>query len=371
MKIHIVSLTIPWPPNYGGAIDIFYKLKYLNKLGLKIHLHCYQYDREQAIELEEICTRVSYYKRELKFADALSIKPFIVKSRENKQLIEELNKDTNCIIVEGIHGLSLLDKVDNNRLFVRTHNVEQDYYKALAKASNSAFKKLYYYLEHIKLKSFELNLKFAKGLFCISPNDLNFFRRINKNAVLIPPFHQNSSVNTLEGKGDYILIHGNLQVEENIKSVEYLLNNILNKVRHQVIIAGRKPSEELINKCNTYSHIKIIDSPGHNEMEQLIKNAQVILLHTFQNTGIKLKLINSLYSGRHVICNNLMAENTMLDKLANSANTDTEWISQIDSLMQKAFMPNEITLRQRVLDKYYNNTESAKKLYSILESGTV
>ena len=43
VKINFISLDIPEPPNYGGAIDIYYKIKALLKLDCKIILHCFQF----------------------------------------------------------------------------------------------------------------------------------------------------------------------------------------------------------------------------------------------------------------------------------------------------------------------------------------
>ena len=41
MKLNVVSFDIPYPPDYGGVIDIYYKIKALNSAGIKIHLHCF------------------------------------------------------------------------------------------------------------------------------------------------------------------------------------------------------------------------------------------------------------------------------------------------------------------------------------------
>ena len=54
-KINIVSLDIPYPPDYGGAVDIFQRLSSLKKMEVKINLHCYYYNRNPATELEKLC----------------------------------------------------------------------------------------------------------------------------------------------------------------------------------------------------------------------------------------------------------------------------------------------------------------------------
>ena len=35
-KLHIVSFDVPFPPNYGGVIDVYYKCKHLHQLGIEI-----------------------------------------------------------------------------------------------------------------------------------------------------------------------------------------------------------------------------------------------------------------------------------------------------------------------------------------------
>ena len=35
--LHIISFDVPYPANYGGVIDVFYKLKALHAEGIKIH----------------------------------------------------------------------------------------------------------------------------------------------------------------------------------------------------------------------------------------------------------------------------------------------------------------------------------------------
>ena len=61
--LHVVALNIPWPANYGGVIDIYYKVKALHECGVKIILHCFEYERPHAAELEAICEEVHYYRR--------------------------------------------------------------------------------------------------------------------------------------------------------------------------------------------------------------------------------------------------------------------------------------------------------------------
>jgi len=47
-------------------------------------------------------------------------------------------------------------------------------------------------------------------------------------------------------------------------------------------------------------------------MNDLIRNAHLNVLYTTQSTGLKLKLIYSIFLGRFILVNNLMVENTDL-----------------------------------------------------------
>ena len=61
--LNIIAFNIPWPANYGGIIDVYYKIKALKANGVKIILHCFEYERPHAPILETLCEKVYYYKR--------------------------------------------------------------------------------------------------------------------------------------------------------------------------------------------------------------------------------------------------------------------------------------------------------------------
>ena len=57
--------------------------------------------------------------------------PFIVYSRKNKELYKNLSKDDFPIIFEGIHTTAFISKINKKRTFIRSHNIEWEYYKNL------------------------------------------------------------------------------------------------------------------------------------------------------------------------------------------------------------------------------------------------
>ena len=56
-QLHVVSFNIPYPADNGGLIDVYCKLNALKKAGASIILHCYEYGRPHAQELNEYCVQ--------------------------------------------------------------------------------------------------------------------------------------------------------------------------------------------------------------------------------------------------------------------------------------------------------------------------
>jgi hypothetical protein len=101
--LHIVTHDVPWPADYGGVVDLFYKLKALHQLGVKVHLHCFTQGRAEQAELNRYCATVHYYQRKKNIGRFSFSLPFIVNSRANETLISNLKKDDNPVLLEGIN----------------------------------------------------------------------------------------------------------------------------------------------------------------------------------------------------------------------------------------------------------------------------
>jgi len=365
-ELHIVSFNIPYPANYGGVIDVFHKLVALNELGVKIHLHCFKYGRKESKILEKYCQKVYYYNRKMTWKNLFSPVPFITKSRESETLIHRLSKTPFPILLEGLHCTEILHRreLKNHKVFVRTHNVETDYYKLLAKNEANFFKKIYLYIEYLKVERYEKRISNSEGVFTISRADQEHFKKISKS-YLIKAFHSNPSIQSKVGSGDYALYHGNLTVSENENAALFLINEVFSKLNYNFIIAGKKASYKLQKACQSYSHIQLINSPKDEEMDKLIIDAHMILLPTQQNTGIKLKLIESLYKGRFCIANDKMITGTDLESYCLQAKNSLEWIKQIKKTKDLEFT-KEYTEQRQSLCTLFNNKIEAQKMIDVI-----
>lgn len=365
--INIVSFDVPYPPNYGGVIDVFFKIKALNKLGIKIILHTFKYGRDKNNILDKYCDKVFYYERNKNFKKIISRLPFIVKSRISQSLISNLNSNDFPILFEGLHTTYPLtfDKFKNRKTIVRTHNIEHKYYIGLSRSESTKVKKLYFYTESIKLKRFQPILNKANFVLSISKNENNYFKKeLNTKIEYIPAFHQNDTFKNLIGKSNYALFHGDLNVSDNLKACSYLCE-VFKELNYKLIIAGNTNNKELINKLKSFSNVDFFNKVNSEKLENLIKNAHINILPTFQNTGIKLKLINSLFMGRFCLVNNKMVEKTGLEQLCKIANTKKEFRSKILEIKDQNFTESEVLKRKQILTEF-DNLKNAQKIIDLL-----
>lgn len=363
--LQVISLTIPWPASYGGVIDIYYRLKALHDAGIKIDLHCFRYDRNPATELETICNNVYYYPRKSFLNQLFNDEPYITASRHADELQKRINDSAAPVWMEGIHCTHLLYKnlVNADRCFVRIHNIEHHYYHHLSLAETNPLKKLYYQKAAGRLKKFEGVYGKAAGLACISSAETDYYRKLfGTKAFHLPAFHPYEKVSVKSGRGEYVLYHGNLSIAENHQAAMYLLKEVASHNSFPLILAGKNPKRALVEEAIRHPRVRIFANPTTEELDVLLENAHVHALPTFQDTGVKLKLLASLFRGRHVISNPSMLNGTGLESLVHIAHDATEFRTLISKLMVEDVSVNQVAERTVVLNDRFSNAAGAKQL---------
>lgn len=370
--LHIVSLNIPWPANYGGVIDIYYKIKALHDCGVKIILHCFEYERPRAPELETVCEEVHYYRRRTGLTTNLTMLPYNVYSRKDKRLIDQLLENEYPILFEGLHTCYYLpDKRLKGRFEIfRECNIEHDYYREIGKAEQNFIKKCFFSIEAKRFQWFQKRMIDADLMVAVSQTDTDYLRReFPQNRVeFVPCFHGNNKVTSEIGQSDFILYHGKLSVKENEKAALYLIERVFSKLpEYRCIIAGMNPSAKLWKAAARYNHITIEANPSVERIDHLIHEAQINLMVTFQDTGLKLKLLNSLFTGRHVLVNLMMLSGSGLDALCHIADTSEQMVATCRELMQTPFSEENIEKRREMLFPVFSNEYQAKRLIEMIK----
>lgn len=358
--LHVVSFDNPFPPNYGGVIDVFYKIRALHEAGVRVILHAFEYGRKPAPELNAYCQKVYYYQRRNFVNPFIGNLPYIVNTRNSLQLLENLVSDSYPILFEGLHTCFFLNHpaLKNRTKLVRTHNIEHEYYERLEAVEQNFFKKYFFAKESQRLLQFEPILKSATAILAISHGDEHSLKSRFKKVHYLPAFHGNRMVTAAPGKGNFALYHGKLSVGENDESARFLVDQVFSRTNIPLTIAGDKPSKQLRQKVAEHRHITLLDKLSTEQISQLISEAHVNVLPTFQNTGIKLKLLNVLFQGRHVLVNRPMVEHTGLEQICTVAEDATQMVAQLEAIWGMPFTQTKIDTRQTLLLRNFGDEVS-------------
>ncbi|HNY54152.1 MAG TPA: hypothetical protein PKI86_00935 [Chitinophagales bacterium] len=370
LQLNIICFDVPCPADYGGAIEEFYKIKALYQLGVKIHLHCFVYgDRKKQNELDKYCEKVYYYKRERSIKDIFSNLPFIVKSRMKDDLLANLLSNDYPILFDATHTTGFLNhpKLKDRKKIVRLHNIEWIYYRILLSQAVSLKEKIFFYQEYKKLKEYDKQLIHADVISCLSQTDYEYYQEKfpDKKVSLDYVFHENNNINSIPGKGDYILYHGNLSLSDNYNLIIQLLSNDLKNCTYKIILAGKNPHTTLQQFVKGKNNIELISNPTDEILNGLMKEAHICLAMAANPSGVKLKLINSLFNARFVISNEAALTGSGLDSLVYIAE-ENDLPDLIDKLMLKEFKQDEIDERNSLLSEKYNNLNNARQIIAQL-----
>jgi hypothetical protein len=366
--LNIITLNVPYPPDYGGMIDTFHRIRTLHENGVVIHLHCFSYGRDHSPELELICRSVKYYKRKLGIVPQMSLLPYIVSTRTSHELVKGLCENDHPILFDGIHTTGVITDpaLSKRKKIVRMHNIEHDYYATLGKNESSLFKYLYYHAESARLLRYEKVLVCADHLLSVSPSDNDYFNSKYHNSELMPSSHPFDKAAILSGSGDYVIFHGDLSVNENSAVAGFLASEVFPHTGCQCIIAGKNPPASLKDRVKKFKNINLVANPAISEMARLISDAHINILPVTKMNGLKLKLLFALYTGRHLIVNSEMGKGLGPGIQYRVGDSPEEMINLISCLMKEPFTAEMINERNIFLSANYDNKKNISKLIELI-----
>jgi DNA-binding Xre family transcriptional regulator len=371
--LNIISFNIPYPADYGGVIDVFYKLKSLAENNIKIILHTFEYGRKHAPELEKYCDQVYYYKRKTGFLSQLSVLPYIIYSRRDKALLTNLQKNDYPILFEGLHTCYYINhpSLKNRLKLVRAHNIEHLYYAGIAANTHSFLDKCYFHLETFRLKKQEKRFNFADYILPLSSAECRYFEMVygKEKTQYIPPFFHFSDTITLpQTTKPYVLYHGDLSTPENIYAATFLIRSIASRDENiRWIFAGKNPDDSLLKLAEKYDNVSVQANLEEGALLQLIHEARVNLLYTGQVSGVKLKLLNALHNGYYCLANKKMVEGSGLETLCEIISDNPEEIlTSVRKCFQEDLPKDEAIKREKLLGQLYDNNKNALIIKNLL-----
>jgi len=360
--LHIVAFDNPFPANYGGAIDVFYKIKVLYELGFDIYLHCFVTSNNKvAPELKKLTKAVYLYQKNRNPFFLFSSFPFSVKSRFQKDLLTNIKTVDAPILFEGLQSTMVLHNQDfgSRKLFLRLHNLENQYYTGLASSETNWLKKRLYQLEAKKYQHYLEILNRFETVFTLSILETETVNKLANNAQYIPVFHGNSTLKDKSEFGSYAFYHGDLRLADNKKAASFLIECFKEISDYSLIIASNNGKNYIENQIKNTPNISFVTIDNDLHLAQLLHDAQINVMLSFQQSGTKLKLVNALFNSRFCLINKNMVDDERLLSLCEIATSKTEFITKINTLKTKPFRH---TNRIDVLLDVLNDAENAKKI---------
>jgi hypothetical protein len=327
LRLAVVAQEIPYPPTHGGRVDMWRRLKAFARAGVRIQLFYWSETPPDAEALAEIgritesSCALSFkqgWGARLRTAGRLFSTPAPVSTRllngeeQRRVMTSVLNFQPDAIWLDQLYGAGLaMDLVRKIRvpMLTRSHNVEHCYWREQIKVANSFSQKIRIRARLLSLEHFEeFILRNSYRFYDISVDDLRYWQQRGlHNGQWLPPLAEgNAMLRPVSAKApEYdIGFLGNLFMPNNVEAVNWLLDEVLPRVRHEfplatVLIAGSRASDTLRTRIAADPLIELrSDVP---DPVDIYRNASVLVNPMLRGSGVALKSIDMLAFGRSLV----------------------------------------------------------------------
>jgi len=358
-KILILSPDVPFPDNYGGALDMWKRVEYLKGMGFSIHLvslyrddsRLKQFEASEQYKVVDVHVPVKYQPsfslKMLWYPAAMTIRS--IGRADLRRIKQQLLSHYDYALIENSKSILTFSELKRHiairfdKVYVRMQNCEWEYYEYMANAETSLLKKIFYTTESIKFRLSEKKLaedKSVDGLLFISERDKNFYGpQVQKSMVLpvfLSPTEKEVSFST---RKNLLLFIGNLELSDNVAAVEKLCGYLKDWLKvHpdcKLVIAGKNKSG--VNPFASFDaeNIEVMFNIPHDKKEQLIEDAKVFCSFSMNPAGVKLKTLEGASAGLPILANNNACDGSGLESVVMNIDNESKAVifAQLDQVM--------------------------------------
>lgn len=282
----------------------------------------------------------------------------------------------DVILLEFARMPYVLEQVPAEKLIVRAHNVEKDYVKHCWQHERN----LHNYLDCRFVPHGErMLLEQAAEVLAITKQDAERLvelygidrKKIKIVSVCMDVGQEAAHLTARPDQLFTMILNGSLWFGPNYTGIKWFLDEVYPKLQfeHRLIIAGRRPNQELIDRAVADATIELIDSPP--EMAPYLQQADLALAPVFDGSGMKVKVAEALAYGLPVVGTTHALIGYQITDGENSYRADTaeefeHCISTYQAL--KAEQQTEMHAAARALyEECYSMEAGAKLLQAALE----
>lgn len=299
-------------------------------------------------------------------------------SKVEEKLVQLLTKNKyDIIIIEStflLIYLSVFRQFSDAKIIVRSHNVEYRIWRQAAKKEKFYFKKLYYSKLAEQLKKFELHhLNLVDGVFCISGQDKEFFRRrgVRARMEVVPVFMEVKSEYVVNYSSNDFFYIGSMNWKPNIDAVKWIVNTIAPRFRKinsefRFHIAGSSMTRGMksLQDKNIIFHGKVDD------VYDFMSKHGTLIVPLKTGSGIRIKILEALSIGVPIISTDKGKEGIGIipKKEFLSANMTEEIILQMKNCLDKEEMKRGLGENgKKFIQENYTKEIVSKKIRDFIE----
>jgi glycosyltransferase involved in cell wall biosynthesis len=358
-SVLVISPDVPFPDNYGGALDIWKRVVYLKSRGFLVHLVSLYRDESRLREFEAsdqfklvdahlaVKYRFQLSLKMLLYPVAMTIRSI---TRGDMEILKQrLLPRYDYALVENSKNMLAFTDIKNyvglhcGKVYVRMQNCEWEYYDYMASAETKLWKKLFFTTESIKFKSFEKKLAeddHIDGLLFISERDMKFYGSPMEKSVVLPVFLSATEKEvSFSTRKNLLLFIGNLELSDNVLAVEklyvYLTEWLAQHPQCKLVIAGKNKSG--INPFSSFDaeNVEVLFNIPHHQKQQLIEDAKVFCSFSMNPAGVKLKTLEGASAGLPILANNNACDGSGLENVVMNIDKQSKHViyQQLDQMM--------------------------------------
>lgn len=402
MRILFLTNLLPYPLDNGGKIKTYNILETLSEKG-DIDLFCY-YENDDELkyekELKTICKSINYFKKPLTTNNNISyMKKVAAKSLISKlpmtvfkyyddKMKEKLSEYIECnnydyIYIDHLQLAVYIDLFLSNKskIILDQHNCESVIMKRRFDKEKSFLKKMFFYFEYMKLKSFEKKcLNIVNRVIVLSEEDKKEMIKISKapsdKFYIIPipvTIDYVKNRNTKVKDKIKLLFLGTMSWYPNSHGILWFLKQVIplmnqKYIDYELYIVGKSPGKDIIEESRKYDNIHIT---GYvNDTNDYIEICDAMVVPLFIGSGMRVKILEALGKALPIITTQIGLEGIKAqdEKEILIANNAVEFIKCIQKLYNEEMYNNLQTNGLELFNKQYSTTHIKSLVHKYLFS---
>jgi polysaccharide biosynthesis protein PslH len=398
MHILVVCNKFPFPPRDGGSLASYNMVRGLAETGNKVDLLAMNTSKH-FIEISDLIIDIPVTKiKDVYIDNSINYLKFVINfffsslpynaerfiSNEfSKELVRMLSETKYDIVqIEGLYLAPYLKIIRDHsmaKIAYRAHNVEHLIWEKHCLREKNKIKRWYLRELYLRIRRFELEfINLYDLLVTITNNDLEFLDSMgNIKPSIVIPFGISSTDFKNHGDedhGDFCIMYiGALDWRPNIEALDWFIGQVwpLVKEKHPELrfrVAGRNANERYANYLTGLG----IDYLGEVESSaDFLSGNGIVVVPLFSGSGIRVRIIEAMYSGRPVIATTTAAAGIPVEHGQNILLADEpgDFARHIDKLISDREFAEKLGMNAELFSRgLYDNNSIIQELSSFYKT---